>query len=361
MTKTEAEAFIGQLVEVVWEDESREAKEGGMQCIILSVDDEWVHGDEGYSSFLASIKRITPVRRGIPWREDRVDQFWWFVTERHNVYRRRFEQKLPPPWTEDSVLQTYRFTNVYRELDKGSQYLINNILGTSLTADLTVFNVFAYRRFNLPATHDALVQALCGGRNQSLAVNEHFLTHWDRDLALDCITKRKAAGHPIQSPAWVVNASGVEGPGSGLKLQCDRISHFWTIKEEVTEALLDAPSMEEAWKLFTLLPGIGGFVAYEMVIDLNYPGGILDFSEDDFVNPGPGCVQGIDLMTEVPVRKRARYIEAIRDLRETQEEPLRKYGHVGKPFTLRNVEQALCEYRKWLNCRNGGRHKRKYP
>jgi hypothetical protein len=45
------------------------------------------------------------------------ERFFAYARERHQIYLNR-EQGQPKPWTEEPVLQQYRFTNVFRELDK---------------------------------------------------------------------------------------------------------------------------------------------------------------------------------------------------------------------------------------------------
>ena len=51
----------------------------------------------------------------------------WYIFERHRIYKKKELFKLPPPWTEDEIFQKYRFTNVRRELDRESKWLIDNI------------------------------------------------------------------------------------------------------------------------------------------------------------------------------------------------------------------------------------------
>jgi len=48
-----------------------------------------------------------------------LDLFWQFIAERQKVWYRRVVEGRPAPWTDDDILQEYRFTNVYRELDPG--------------------------------------------------------------------------------------------------------------------------------------------------------------------------------------------------------------------------------------------------
>ena len=50
-----------------------------------------------------------------------------FVEERHRIWEKRRSGE-PQPWTEDHVLQDRKFTNVFRVLDYGSQFLLTNLL-----------------------------------------------------------------------------------------------------------------------------------------------------------------------------------------------------------------------------------------
>ena len=74
-----------------------------------------------------------------------------FIVERHRVYKRR-EAGCSPPWTEDPVLQKYRFCNVFRELDSGTRYvtevLFPDFRSSGLSAADVVFNLCFYRAVN---------------------------------------------------------------------------------------------------------------------------------------------------------------------------------------------------------------------
>jgi alpha-glutamyl/putrescinyl thymine pyrophosphorylase clade 1 len=53
--------------------------------------------------------------------------YWYLATERQKVFFNRIAN-LPQPWTEDEIIQDYKFTNAYRASDRVSQYLIRNVL-----------------------------------------------------------------------------------------------------------------------------------------------------------------------------------------------------------------------------------------
>jgi len=60
--------------------------------------------------------------------EQNLQQFWRFIAERHAIYKKKNIEKLPPPWTDDSILQEYKFTNVFRDLDPGTKYVIDKLI-----------------------------------------------------------------------------------------------------------------------------------------------------------------------------------------------------------------------------------------
>ena len=75
------------------------------------------------------------------------DLFWHYVNERHKIWYRRFVLNQDSPWTNDVILQSVHFTNVYPELDRGHQYLINHVVNGFSPRD-QLFRTMVYRAFN---------------------------------------------------------------------------------------------------------------------------------------------------------------------------------------------------------------------
>jgi hypothetical protein len=125
-----------------------------------------------------------------------------------------------------------------------------------------------------------------------------------------------------------------------------------------TEIVLDADTMKEAWSALKRIRGVGDFLAYELVTDLNYC--VLPFSENDFVNIGPGAKDGL--------------LEVFGEVREYDlhwlvknfDECLDEYGLVyhyweEKPaLTLRDFEHSACEFSKYIRCMGNGGYVRKF-
>jgi hypothetical protein len=64
------------------------------------------------------------------------------------------------------------------------------------------------------------------------------------------------------------------------------------MKDDLPQKLENAPSMQNGFELLRGYPTIGDFLAYQFITDVNYSG-ITNFSEMDFVVPGPGAHDGI--------------------------------------------------------------------
>lgn len=297
----------------------------------------------------------------VTWNEAAVLDFWRFVCERHRLFLRRFVWRTPLPWTSDRILSTLFTTNVYRELDRGTRFLLRHILSFAPTSppEHVLFNVAAYRMFGLPETWLAL-----GGFEGIVA------WWWRRADAV--LAERHRQGEQLFTGAYRASQRGMPcGPGEKYKVVVTKLTKVYVQLPTVTLALLAAPSMEEAHALLNNMPGLGGdsgFLAYEVLSDLILNQAVLKFSEDDWVNPGPGALEGLQVLAPETrftpgnrvTRERAR--TAIAELRWRQDEWLTKAGValLGPALTLRNVEHSLCEYSKYVRARDNGHAKRRF-
>ena len=56
--------------------------------------------------------------------------FWNFAYKRQEAFFNRLENK-PAPWSDDPIIQKFKFTNAYRATDRVSQYLLKNVIYNS--------------------------------------------------------------------------------------------------------------------------------------------------------------------------------------------------------------------------------------
>src|SRR6266540_1650074 len=66
-------------------------------------------------------------RRAEPVPTTVFDTYWMFAARRQEIFFTRLAGG-SPPWTDDTILREYRFTNAYRVLDRVSQYLLAHVV-----------------------------------------------------------------------------------------------------------------------------------------------------------------------------------------------------------------------------------------
>ena len=93
-------------------------------------------------------------------QREMLPMFYKFVCERHAIQQRRLAG-LPAPWTHDELLAQYPFTNVFRVLDRNTQYILHRVIGEG-PRDLqdSVFRVLLFRTFNKIETWELLESRL---------------------------------------------------------------------------------------------------------------------------------------------------------------------------------------------------------
>ncbi len=278
------------------------------------------------------------MRRRPPTPSPVFDTYWRFAAERQTVYLRRLAGG-SPPWTSDPVIATFKFTNAYRAADRVSQYLIRRVIyGGDYNARDTVFRVLLFKLFNKIETWE-LLERTAG----DLRVDQFDAVHFARTL-----DRALQAGATIYSAAYIMPSGPVE-----VRQPRKHLTHLnllaSVLKESLPERLIAARSMAEGYELLRALPGIGPFLAYQFVTDLNYSSH-LNFSESEFVMPGPGARDGLRKC----FGSLGDYAESdvIRWVTERQSEEFAERGLNfaslwGRPLQLIDCQNLFCEVDKY--------------
>lgn len=284
----------------------------------------------------------------------RLKGYYSFIYERQNIWHKRFVQKLPRPWTSNQILNDWKFTNVYRELDKGTIYLLEWLHSESpKTHEDILFNILLYRFFNNEEAH-----AECGG---FVPYKEFNITVWEAKMRA-----RRERGDLVFSDSFMTNSYG-RIPGVDKLARMANMTHWMWQKTPLILAKWKThiPSTYGLRFLFedlTKLDGIGDFNSYEIITDLTYTE-VIPYTEDNWANAGPGASYGLEfIFGSVPPMRATKLspvtrFDLILWLRNNQEhffDELRTHGHdfkriayLGKPLTTRNIEHCLCEYHKY--------------
>ena len=283
-------------------------------------------GSDPFVSVAGRELRPTPV----------FDTYWRFAAARHAVYEARLSGQLPP-WSGDPILTAYRFTNCYRAADRVSQYLITQVCyREDQSWDEVFFRVLLFKIFNRLATW-RLLNAQLG----QVKWAEYSYAGYNAILS-----GALAVGERLYSAAYIM-------PPPPLGEERKHSNHLRLLelmmKDRAPEKLAEAPSMSAAFKVLASYPGIGAFLAYQYLIDLNYAAG-LGFNEMDFVVPGPGAKDGIRKCFGAA----AAGIEAevIRYMADTQDEHFARLGLQfeglrGRPLQLIDCQNLFCEVDKY--------------
>lgn len=90
-------------------------------------------------------------------RDEIFDIYWYFAHERNEIFYRKMNGD-PKPWTNDAILQKYKFTNTYRVNDRVSQYLLSNVIynGKEYKPEDMMFRIILFKIFNTEPTWQAL-------------------------------------------------------------------------------------------------------------------------------------------------------------------------------------------------------------
>ncbi|HVX14921.1 MAG TPA: nucleotide kinase domain-containing protein [Pirellulales bacterium] len=229
-------------------------------------------------------RRRTPAPPDIaPLKPTKVyDSYWQLAAERQAIFFRRLRAD-PPPWTHDPVLQEFKFTNAYRASDRVSQYLIKNVIYAAdapSSANETFFRIMLFKIFNRIDTWEMLERSL-----GEIRYGDYSFKAYDRLLS-----RALRQNASIYSAAYIMPTGkpfGHERKHQNHLALIDRM-----IEDELPLRLQESRSMQAAFDLLLAYPTIGDFLAYQFVTDLNYSE-LLDFSESEFVVPGPGALGGI--------------------------------------------------------------------
>jgi thymidylate kinase len=284
-------------------------------------------------------KDVIPTDRWAPAEPTVVfNTYWQFATERQAVFFRRLHGK-PAPWTDDPIVRRHKFTNAYRVLDRASQFLIRDVIyHGSRDPEEIFFRIITFKLFNKIETWQLLKREL----------GEPTWRRYSFDAYDRVLTAAMSRGQKIYSAAYVMPTG--EGPFGHKKKHRNHLKLIELMMADgLPSKLKKAGSMREGFELLKSYPTIGDFLAYQFITDVNYSE-LTDFSEMEFVVPGPGAKDGI--------RKCFRSLGGLNEaeiiglMAERQEEEFARLGIQfqwigGRKLQLIDCQNLFCEVDKY--------------
>ena len=287
--------------------------------------------------------------------------FFETMFERQKIWEKRFILNLPAPWTENEILANSKFTNVYRELDRNSQWQIKNIISDdSLSLTNLIWKILIFRMFNNPDTFE-FAKNKYGWKNGIPDYNEY-----DEIEFQSMISEVRNAGLNPFTNAYLINSMAWKEVNRDTCYTRKVVPTFHKELKNIIKVCLTAKTPEEIISFFKTLPSVADFIAHEYYQDFTYipkysKYKFMKFDQNDFTNVGPGASVGIRLI--FPNLRGRNQIDGIYMLRDMAELELSKIGNF--PYlqydkenrkyytdsecniTLHQIEMWLCEFQKY--------------
>lgn len=283
-----------------------------------------------------------------PRNEEAYQEFWNFVNLRHTIYLKK-EAGEPKPWTDNSIYRDNKLCNVFRILDRQSQFLVKNILEPHWHDNqaIMLFNIFLFRAFNISTTYEQLLD------------KNTWIDNWSLEKAKDKMYVYVSEGNKFTSGAYMIR--GLTGLPKWESI-LTTLDIIWQEKERLLYDIQKEPTLENAFNqiLRSNFWGWGSFTSYQIALDLSYSP-ILPNPPDinSWCEFGPGSKRGLRLIWPDLPSSNEWLLEACKYLLADQV----KYREPHVPeLDLQSVEFVACELQKVMRIKRGEGHaKERYP
>lgn len=295
------------------------------------------------------------------WKSRQLDLFWYWLNERHRIYVAKKAGK-PWPWTKDKILQEYKFTNVFRQLDRVTTEWTDRFChllgaGKDMKDEDILFQLCMFRMFNWPATYDALYYGVPKLHKRDKDEDGKLKpVRWNLKKALKVLKERRDDHEQLFTGAYIITNLGRKEPK--YEVIATALDEIWQTRGKMAKRIKKGRKMETAVEVLSEIPTIGGFIGYEIVCDLRHTRILNDALDiNSWANPGPGAKRGIHRLLTGNAKlpgKKPNYQRAMRALLKMSP------GKIGKhikncewPFEMREIEHSLCEFDKMMRVKNG--------
>lgn len=258
------------------------------------------------------------------------DTYWKFAEERQEVFFNRIQNE-PFPWTDDKIIQKYKFTNAYRACDRVSQYLIKNVIygKNEYSPEDLCFRIIFFKLFNKIETWEYMENV----------IGEISYKSYSYDRYNELLIQKINNDERIYSAAYIM-PSGKSCFGFDKKHQNNLKLLENMMSSGLPRMVAKSKSLEELYLGLLNYPTLGTFLAFQYAIDINYSE-LCDFDEMSFVVAGPGAKNGINKC--FGDLNRHKYEDIIRYVAEQQEYEFEKRGIAFKTLYGRRLQLIDCQ------------------
>jgi hypothetical protein len=270
-----------------------------------------------------------------------------FVMKRELIRVRR-KAGQPYPWSDDDILNTYRFTNIRREDDAVTKWVRDNWRKPNAKDKDLWFAMMVARFINQPATLERL----------------GYPVPFDPAKMLAVLTTPNPDGVSIWRVAYMVRSdTEYAGQPKANYLVEAQFIPAWE-KRAMMRPLGDETLNSYHMRLMDQLYGMGSFMAAQVVADLKHVQPLKSASDwATFAASGPGSRKGLNAVMGRELDEpwaedkwrlaHARLIEAL--------QPMIKKKELDLKLDAMDWQNCECEFSKWFKAYTGvGRPKQKF-
>lgn len=269
----------------------------------------------------------------MPLKNKKVVQFIAFIKARHDVYTQK-AAGAPRPWTTDKILQRYKFCNVYRELDRTTQWIGENWRKPNEADPDLWFAMYVARCINYIPTLEEL----------------RYPVPWNSMWFKRILEARKQRGAQIHSNAYSITTHHTKI--SKIMFYAQILERLWCNREALR--FRRGESFAVYADRLMAEQGIGNFMAGQVIADLKYCAPHFDVGDWwHFALSGPGSRRGMQrlcyMSLNAKILKRcipeAQWYRQLLALRNMVVPTLAEHGM--SEMHNQDLQNCLCEWDKY--------------
>ena len=276
-----------------------------------------------------------------------------FIQERHSIWERRHNKLPAKSWTQNKILKEHWFTNIYRELDRGTAFLKRNLHETVFRSrKLEPLNGANYikilKRVLIKCFSYRLVNRLDTFLEFGKLPDVGDYEDWEKFLRYK---------YQLKGEESIIFTRAHQN--NGLERYFKSMEYVKSNLTSMAKELMDAASERSLKKCFYILkdvPGAGKFMSWQILCDLLELRLLGECTDNQWTCLGPGARAGLGKIFKES--KPADELSLTRQLRNLCQASGDSSAYeamgmdppllLGKEVSLKNIEHALCEFDKYV-------------
>ncbi|MCI0561093.1 MAG: putative DNA base hypermodification protein [Nitrososphaera sp.] len=277
-----------------------------------------------------------------------AENFFQFMVKREKL-RLRKESGASWPWSDDRILNTYKFTNVKREHDRTTRWMRRHWTGPNQNrpSEEIIFNCALFRYFG----------------NTDFASALGWQHAWSAQRTVEIAQTWRQSGRQIFTGAYIIPTLGHRGPKH--EAVCNLIlTPLWNARKDIAYVSKETQSWRLTADAMRKLPGFGGtgFMTKEVLQDVMQTP-VLRHAVDrnSWCPAGPGARRGLNRIHGRPIGKMLSEEQCLLEMRDLFDRAQTQMPVFMPELELHDIQFQLCEFDKYERVRLGdGRPKSRY-